>query len=281
MNLKKLYNDSRLLFSSADKGGADRGTQHLLSLAWTQYSELELRDVEFRNHSQNGEDGILLYLFTHAGHGTRRAIEISAGDGIQCNTANLFIHHDWDVLMLDGNKHLLENGKKFYRNHSESFRLGPTLKHAWITAENVNEVLAENGYDRDIDLLSLDIDGVDYWILKAIEIRPRILVVEYNNRIPSDLSLTVPYRSDFSASGGAFNGDGFFGASLAAFNKLLSGRGYRLVGANRHNTNAFFLRTDVFPQRSNASVASCLSSQWASHQREKWDQVAQQPWIEV
>jgi len=117
MNIRKLFNNDVLKLPFGEICGADRGTQHLLSLAWRQYSELELRDAEFRNHSQNGEDGILLYLFTHSGYGNRRAIEISAGDGIQCNTANLFIHHDFDVLMLDGNKQLLEQGKRFYNSH--------------------------------------------------------------------------------------------------------------------------------------------------------------------
>jgi hypothetical protein len=91
----------------------------------------------------------------------------------------------------------------------------------------------------------------------------------------------VPYEAGFAAAGGAFQGDGFFGASLGAFDKLISGRGYRLVGANRHNTNAFFLRDDVLPERKLCSVESCLTSRWANHQRGQWPGIADRPWVEV
>ena len=99
---------------NVDHCGADRGTQLALTLAWSQYPNLAFRDVEFRNNSQNGEDGILLYLFSLAGHGSRRAVEMCAGDGIESNSANLVLHHDWDALMLDGNDELLAKGTAFY-----------------------------------------------------------------------------------------------------------------------------------------------------------------------
>jgi len=267
--------------SNADNCGADRGTQLGLSLNWQQHPGLDFRDVEFRNYSQNGEDGILLYLFSLAGHGARRAVELCAGDGVECNTANLVIHHDWDALMLDGNTELVRRGKDFYARHQETSRIGPTLAAEWITTSNVNEVLRGHGYDEDIDLLSLDMDGVDFWILTAIDLRPRVIVVEYNNRIPADRNVTVPYEAEFAAAGGALQGDGFFGASIGAFDKLLTGRGYRLVGANRHNTNAFFLREDVLPERGPRPVESCLTSRWAKHQRRQWQGIAARPWVEV
>jgi hypothetical protein len=267
--------------SNADNCGADRGTQLGLSLAWAQHPDLAFRDVEFRNNSQNGEDGILLYLFSLAGHGSRRAVEMCAGDGIENNSANLVLHHDWDVLMLDGNNDLLATGTAFYARHQETCRIGPKLAGEWITAENVNEILARHGYDEDIDLLTIDMDGVDYWILKAIDLTPRVIVVEYNNRIPADRAITVPYEASFVAAGGAFEGDGFFGASPGAFDKLLSGRGYRLVGANRQNTNAFFLREDVLPNRTACSVESCLASRWAAHQLARWPEIADRQWVAV
>ena len=250
-------------------------------MAWREHPELDFRDVEFRNNSQNGEDGILLYLFTLAGHGSRRAIELCAGDGIENNTANLVIHHDWDSLMLDGDAELIARGLAFFKRHKETHRIGPKLAAEWVTADNVNDILTRYGCDIDIDLLSLDMDGVDYWILKAIESRPRVIVVEYNNRIPGDRSITVPYQADFAAAGGAWAGDGFFGASLGAFDKLLSARGFRLTGANRHNTNAFFLREDVLPNRPGCSIESCLTSRWAVHQRKTWPLIADRPWVEV
>jgi hypothetical protein len=269
----------------SNSGGADRGTQLLLAREWARlYREgdlLQLRDVEFRNNSQNGEDGTLLYLMTLAGHGSRRAIELCAGDGIQNNTANLVLHHDWDVLMIDGDLSLIERGRQYYSEHPETFRIGPTLVAEWVTTENVNNILGRHGYQHDIDLLSLDMDGVDYWILDALDIRPRVMVLEYNNRIPTHLALTVPNRSSFKAEGGAWAGDGFFGASLAAFNHLLTDRGYRLVGANRHNTNAYFLRNDVLIDMPAALVADCQTSRWARHQVANWGLLADRPWVRV
>jgi hypothetical protein len=271
----------KLLPTTTDNTGADRGAQLLLSLAWAHQPDLPFQDVEFRNNSQNGEDGILLYLFTLAGHGSRRAVEMCAGDGIECNTANLVLHHDWDALMLDGSAELLAQGSEFYTAHPETCRVGPTLAAKWITRENVNGILAECGYASDIDLLVTDMDGVDYWILESIVVRPRVIVVEYNNRIPANLAVTVPYSPDFVAERGAWAGDGFFGASLAAFDTLLQRRRYRLVGANRHNTNAFFLREDVLPERRACSVDSCLSSRWAELQQKTWPTLANRPWVTV
>lgn len=265
----------------SDNCGADRGTQLALALAWRDHPDLELRDVEFRNYSQNGEDGILLYLLSQAGHGKRRAVELCAGDGIESNTANLVIHHDWDVLMIDGDPALIARGEEFFSHHQETYRVGPTLAAEWVTRDKVNSILEERGYDGDVDLLSIDMDGVDYWILEAIDLTPRIVVVEYNNRIPADRSVTVPYQDDFAAEGGPFTGDGFFGASLKAFDILLTRRGYRLVGANRHNTNAFFLRADILPDRPAVSVESCTSSRWAKRQRATWPALSGRPWDEV
>lgn len=262
--------------------GADRGTQFSLALAWRQLPDLlPLRDVEFRNTSQNGEDGILLYLFALAGHGGRRAVEMCAGDAIENNSSNLVLHHDWAALLIDGNDELLDRGRRFYAANQETYRIGPTIACEWITAANVNEILARHGYDQEIDLLTIDMDGVDYWILKAIELRPRVIVVEYNNRIPAGEVVTVPYGDEFTAEGGAFAGDGFFGASLDAFVALLGPRGYRLVGANRPDTNAFFLREDVLPAMPAVDTASCLVSRWARHQQRAWPALADRDWVRV
>lgn len=158
-------------FEQPDIGGADRGTQQLLALQWRRLAAegviLPLRDVEFRNTSQNGEDGILLYLLTLAGHGGRRAVEMCAGDAIENNSSNLVLHHDWDALLLDGDDGLLDKGRTFYRRNPETQRLGPTIAREWITTANVNDLLARHGYAEDIDLLTIDMDGIDFWVLRA------------------------------------------------------------------------------------------------------------------
>jgi hypothetical protein len=269
-------------------GGADRGTQIALTLAYQ--SRLAagqpmpaLADVEFHNTAQQGEDGILLFLFALCGHGGRRAVEMCAGDGIECNAANLILHHGWDALLVDGDEHLLEQGRSFYSQNFETRRVPPTLQHAWITGENAQRLIDDHGFGDELDLLSLDLDGIDYWILDALTVTPRVIVCEYNNRVPAGMALTVPYQSDFVVEGDQAVGEGFFGASLDAFVHLLGPRGYRLIGANRHNTNAFFLREDVLGDvLPVVSPASCLSSPWAKSQRARWwDALQHKPWVHV
>jgi len=224
----------------------DQCNQLLLGM---QYRELLTRggplpgfqDVEFRSYSQNGEDGILLYLFSLLGHGSRRAVEICAGDGIECNTANLIINHGWTGLLVDGNPESIARGREFYARCPTTFVYPPTLVQAWVTAEGVDALLAEHGFTGEIDLLSLDLDGVDYWIWRAIRsIRPRVVVLECHTGLGAERSVTVPYREDFRQAP-----EGSAGASLRAFVKLGAEKGYRLVGCQRYGFNAFFLRDDV------------------------------------
>lgn len=172
-------------------------------------------------------------------------------------------------MLFDGNKELLAQGEKFYKNSADTFRMPPCLVHAWITRDNVNELLTSNGFEGEIDLLSLDMDGVDFWVWKNITcINPRVIIVEYNNRWDSSFSVAVPYSEQFTAIGGNVVGDGYFGASLAAFNKLAIEKGYRLIGANSWNTNAFFMRNDVGSDLfSSVSVESCLTSRYAKYQQ--------------
>lgn len=153
--------------------------------------------------------------------------------------------------------------------------------HAWVEAENINALITANGFRGEIDLLSIDLDGVDYWIWKAIDcIQPRVVVVEYQHRWGPDRAVTVPYRRDFNR----FNvHPSYYGASLAAFVKLGREKGYRLVGSNRYGFNAFFIRRnlgeDVLPE---VTLESCLQHPRAKHGREPCLlEVGQYEWVEV
>jgi hypothetical protein len=228
----------------------NRGIQISLAIKYRDHFErtntiLPFDDIEFRNHSQNGEDSILWYLFSLIGTVNRQCVEICVGSGIQCNCANLIINHGWTALLFDGNESLIKKGQQYYKNNPETFTYPPKLIHAWITAENVNDLITSNGVRGEIDLLSLDIDGIDYWIWNAIEtINPRVVVAEIQAIWGCEASVTVPYRPDFKAE--FFNGFGVYsGASLPAFTKLGKKKGYRLVGCQRYGFNAFFMRNDV------------------------------------
>lgn len=240
----------------------DKATQILLSLKYRELWEKggplpRFEDIEFRVFSQNGEDGILLYIFSLIGTTNQKCVEICAGTGVECNTANLIINHGWQALLVDGDKANVDIGRNFYAKCRDTFYLPPTFVHAWVTRENINTLLEENDFRGEIDLLSLDIDGVDYWIWEEIKsINPRVVVLEYNEAFGFE-HVSVPYDPRFNR----FRKDPrYWGASLPAYCALAMRKGYRLVGCNRQRLNAFFIRNDVgaeiFPA---VSLNSCMS----------------------
>ena len=240
-------------------------------------------DVGFRALSQNGEDGVLLYVFGLIGMGGRRCVEICAGNGIECNTANLIVNHGWHGLLFDGNKRLLQQGRDFYSRLGDTFCQPPRLVSTWITRENVNQIVKENGFEGHVELLSLDMDGMDYWVWEALDvIRPQIVIAEVQCVWGSDRAVTVPYTKDFRTQYVDRFGV-YSGASLPAFAKLARKKGYRLVGVERHGFNAVFVAEgvgeDVLPEVDMDSCARRPFVQWA--QRELLPQVAQLEWVEV
>lgn len=241
------------------------------------------RDTGFRVYSQNDEDGYLLYIFSLIGTKNMKAVEICAGDGIQCNTANLIINHGWSGLLFDGSEQNIKRGKNFYTSCKDTLNWPPTLVQAWITAENIDQLIIDHGFAGEIDLLSLDLDGVDYWIWKAIDcISPRVVVVEYQDIWGSEKAVTIPYQPNFVAEFGEYGPD-YCGASLAAFVKLGIEKGYYLVGCNSYGFNAFFIRNDVgkdiFPE---IQPSKCFTHPKIEHGiKYRLPKVFDQRWIEV
>jgi hypothetical protein len=236
-------------------------------------------EVGFRCHSQFEEDGILLFIFGLIGTTNRTCVEICAGNGAECNTTNLILNHGWWGYLFDGNEQNVKDGIEFFRRSPEAFQYPPRFKHAWITAENVNDLLRDEGVGGSIDLLSLDIDGMDYWVWKALDrIAPRVVVCETQNAIGADEALTTPYDGDFRA----INPRGI-GASLAAMTKVGAQKGYRLVGTHRYGFNAFFIREGIGEELLPAvSPASCLEDPYTrSCQAEVWPMIKRQAWERV
>jgi hypothetical protein len=243
-------------------------------------------EVGFKCYSQTDEDGILLFLFSVIGVTEKLSVEICAGDGSECNTANLILNHGWHGLLVDGDKSNVERGIRFFARSKHTYVYPPRFVCSWVTRDSVNEILSANGFAGEIDLLSLDLDGVDYWIWEAIEaVSPRVVVVEYQDIIGAERSLTVPYADDFSSRNyPTTNGmPNFSGASLAAFVKLGRRKGYRLVGVNRYGYNAFFVRNGLgdthLPE---IDARSCFGHpKVVSGMRERFPTVKDLPWVEV
>lgn len=201
-------------------------------------------DTGFRIFSQFDEDGIILFLLGAVGIGPAKFVEIGGGDGVWAsNSANLALNLGFDGLFIDGNQDLIKRGEKFYADHPDTSFYCPRFKHALVTRSNVNEILNEAGFEGEIDLLSIDIDGNDYWIWEAIDcIQPRIVVIETHVEFGLN-SVVVPYKEDFVWKPGMH--PHYLGASPLAMTKLANRLGYRLVGANRFGFNAFYLRKDL------------------------------------
>jgi hypothetical protein len=243
-------------------------------------------DVGFRCNSQTDEDGILLYLFSVLGTANKTCVEVCAGDGIECNTANLILKHGWHGLLVDGDRANVERGTRYYSRSKDTFIYPPRLVHSWVTRDGINDLLSANGFSGEVDLLSLDLDGIDYWVWQSLEvINPRVVVLEYQDILGPERSWTVPYSDDFSASGYPTT-DGmpnFAGASLAAFVKLGRQKGYRLVGVNRYGFNAFFVREGLgeglLPD---VEADECFGHPkviWGM--RERFPTVKDLPWVQV
>jgi hypothetical protein len=238
-----------------------------------------LLDAGFRKYSQFEEDGILLYLFSLIPPVNRTCVEICAGNGRECNTANLIINHGWWGHLFDGNDDNVTAANKFFGGLKDTFLHPPRFSKAWITAENVNELISGSGATGPIDLLSLDIDGMDYWVWKAITVvQPQVVVCEIHNPVPADRALTVPYDPSFVCKDEEYRG-----ASLAAMCKLGKEKGYRLVGTHRFGFNAFFVKHGVgeefFPE---VEAASCLQDPFSQlARRERWPKAQGRAWQEV
>ena len=203
------------------------------------------KDVGFRVYSQHEEDGLLLFVFSLIGTTNKRCVELCAGNGIECNTANLILNHRWIGLLFDGKRSNTQTALNFYRRHPDSKYWPPVISNAWITRTNVNSLIERHGFNGEIDLLSLDVDGVDYWLWDSIHcVNPRVVILEINHLWGPTASVTVPYRDDFIAEFSEYGSD-YAGASLAAFIKLGRKKGYRLVGTNAIATNAIFIRNDI------------------------------------
>jgi hypothetical protein len=243
-------------------------------------------DIGFKSYSQADEDGILLFLFSVLGVSRKLCVEVCAGNGIECNTTNLILNHGWHGVLVDGDRRLVEQGQAFFARSSQTYVFPPRFVCSWVTRQGVNELLTGNGVAGEIDLLSLDVDGVDYWIWEAIEaVTPRVVVVEYQDILGPDRNWTVPYSDNFSSAAYPKT-DGmpnFAGASLGAFVKLGRRKGYRLVGINRYGYNAFFVKNGIGDQLlPEIEVGGCFDHPkvvWGM--RERFPTVRDLPWVEV
>ena len=201
-----------------------------------------LREAEFRVFSQWGEDGIIQYLLSRVAvpEPEQYFVEFGVENYLEANTRFLLLNDNWSGLIMDGS----ESNMRQVRSQALYWRHELQAVAAFITAENINELLRKHVPSPDIGILSVDIDGNDYWVWRAVEaVRPRIVIAEYNSVFGPDLAVTIPYLPEFNRTQ-AHSSNLFWGASLAALCHLAAAKGYAFVGSNSAGNNAFFARQD-------------------------------------
>jgi hypothetical protein len=195
---------------------------------------LRLLSSGYKVYSQSHEDGIIAEIFRRIGTSSRRFIEFGVGDGLECNSTLLLLQ-GWKGAWIDGFEPNAIAARKHLRDNPLE------IVASYINVENADDLITRLAVGEELDMLSIDIDSIDYWVWQAIKtVKPRLVVIEYNATLPPSLSVTVPDVPDLR-----WNGSNYFGASLGALEKLGRAKGYALVGCTPSGVNAFFVRNDL------------------------------------
>jgi hypothetical protein len=197
----------------------------------------DLRAFERRVYSQNGEDGIIQELLRRVGVQHRFFVEFGVETGVECNCARLACEEQWSGLFLEASPEL-------FPQLQDNYRALPSVRcqQIIVTSQNIEEILAAHQVPVDFDVLSIDIDGNDYWVWKAIERwQPRIVVIEYNATYPPPRRWVMRENPEHW-----WDHTDYYGASLLSLTQLGRNKGYTLVGCDATGVNAFFVRADLF-----------------------------------
>lgn len=209
----------------------------------------ELTNAARQVYSQTGEEGVLEAIFAAVGETNRHLVDIGAGDGTALSNTRLFLEQGW-------------HGARFDAAYAGD------VSQARITAENVCDVLAKYNTPGEFDLLSLDIDGIDWYVLRALlrgGYAPRVIVCEVNNALPPEPAQAIAYDPAF-----VFGNNAYFGATVAAYRLLGEAHGYVL--AHVRHFNAFLVRADLVPADAAPQLNHVIYSGWPPDPR---------PWVQI
>jgi hypothetical protein len=202
----------------------------------------DIRDAEFKVFSEYGDDGIIQYLIrqTRIPRELETFVDFGVESYIEANTLFLLRNNNWRGLIMDGSAKNIERAKK----NTVYWRHDLTARTAFITKDNINALIAQAGLSGPIGLLSIDIDGNDFWVWEALDVvQPIIVIAEYNSVFGSRRALTIPYDPTFTRHKAHHSGL-YWGCSLKALERLGTAKGYALVGSNNSGNNAYFVHRD-------------------------------------
>jgi len=199
-----------------------------------------IENLEFQVFSQFGDDGIIQYIINSIDFPSKTFIEFGVETYKEANTRFLMINNNWSGMVIDGS----ENNINFIRQDGIYFAHEIYVKHSFITKENINGLLSTFPYGPEIGILSIDIDGNDYWVWKEINVvNPILVIVEYNSVFGANNPWTIPYEPSYTRTTNTSDVL-VYGASLLSLCDLAEEKGYNFIGCNSAGNNAYFLRKD-------------------------------------
>lgn len=237
-----------------------------------------LNETGFRVFSQFEEDGKLLFIFSVLGMKNKTFVEIGSDDGVNSNSANLYFNFGWHGIFIDGNPKSIRRGKKFFSKYPHPWFYKPKFICSKVTRENVNDLITKAGYRGEIGLLSIDIDGNDYWVWDAINaVEPQVVIIETHNEFGLH-NIVVPYDADYSFPG---KHPVYHGASPVAMTNLANKKGYRLVGANELGFNFIFVKNGLAEKElPEVSVESVLTHPSVREGTKKFEPIKEWEYVE-
>lgn len=249
LSLHQLINKLKRFFSSIFQTKTNSeliliNQGRILSYLSAKSDDWNIQKHEFKVFSQWGEDGIIQFLTNKIEIANRTFIEFGVENYSESNTRFLMTKDNWSGFVIDSSSKNVAQINNVYSNWKNDL----TAVQAFLTVENVNEVLQQSQYPKDLGILSIDIDGNDYHVLQALNYyKPRILICEYNALFGNERSITTPYLENFAREKAHYS-NLYYGASLPALKLLGRKKGYTLIGTNSNGVNAFFVRHDLLPK---------------------------------
>jgi len=240
---------------------------------------IPLKDTGFKVFSQFEEDGKLLYIFSILGMKYKTFVEIGSDDGVNSNSANLYFNFNWRGLFIDGNSKSIKRGQSFFSKYPNPYYYKPEFICAKVTRENINQIIGNSEIKGNIGLLSIDIDGHDYWIWDAITIvTPEVVIIESHIEFGMK-NIVVPYEVDPHNKN---TKPDYHGASPLAMTKLAKRKGYRLVGSNELGYNLIFIKNGLAEKEiPEIAIEEVLNHPYAKKSFKKYDALKNEKFIEA
>ncbi len=198
-----------------------------------------INDAEEKIFSQNGEDGIIDYILEIINVKDPKFVEIGVEDYIESNTRLLYHIRNSQGLIVDQTIDInkLSKNLELWKGRLK------VLKKA-VTPKNINEIINYENFNKDLDLFSIDIDGLDFWVIKELPTNfAKICIAEYNPLFGSEYEVTVPNIENFNRTNYHYS-NLCWGVSLKGLINLMNEKNFVFLGTNNLKNNAFFVNKD-------------------------------------